>query len=148
MNANDYVIIGIGICMDEIKDRIDNRKMVEYLIEQLPDMAEELRKILNSEELLAAFDIEDYMQSTPYYYVAEIFASLDDSHWLCYDDASGGTEYLYFRPVYPWQIDDACPRSIDEVHQLLISVISQLTDMTAEEIEAVIDDDLSDWYFG
>ena len=63
MNANDYVIIGIGICMDEIKDRIDNRKMVEYLIEQLPDMAEELRKILNSEELLAAFDIEDYMQS-------------------------------------------------------------------------------------
>jgi hypothetical protein len=115
-------------------------------MQEVEEIRGELEALLVDEESIRNFDVSDYLYGSPYDLLSEIFASADDSGWLYYESADGA-EYLYFRPCYPWQADEYCPKSATEVHKRIIAAVSKFTDMSAEEIEAFIDDDLFDFYY-
>ena len=47
-------------------------------------------------------------------------------------------------PTYPWERADNEPTSIEEVHERIVAAVLCLCDMTAEQVNALIDDDIYD----
>ena len=53
-----------------------------------------------------------------------------------------GGAYFYYPPSMPWHRTDSEPDTLDEVHKRIIKAVQVITDLTDEEIEQMIDDDL------
>ena len=147
MATEHYTVEGIGIDTDKISDRIDTRKLVEFLIAQLPD-DDELKEIYEKGEPFEDFDIDNYLYGNPYNCLAEIFADCDDTSQLTYNDNNESKDYVLFQKQYPWEYGENSPRSVQDVHGILIDAVMKITDMTPDEIEDVIDDDIHDYGWG
>lgn len=69
---------------------------------------------------------------------------LDDTNTLTYGDNGDGEYYFYYTPSYPWNRAENEPKSIADVHERIIAAVLRLCDISVEEIEAIIDDDIYD----
>lgn len=76
------------------------------------------------------------------------FYFCDDTDSLTYGDNGNGESYFYYPPSYPWERTENEPSSIAEVHERVIKAVLRLCDMTREQVEALIDDDIYDYGCG
>lgn len=90
------------------------------------------------------FDIDDYLYGKPFDNLAEMFTVCGNTNSLTYDDNGDGEYYFYYMPTYPWKRTDNEPTSIEEVHKRIIDAVLCLCNMTAEQVNALIDDDIYD----
>ncbi len=72
----------------------------------------------------------------------------DDTDSLTYGDNGDGESYFYYPPSYPWERTENEPSSIAEVHERVIKAALRLCDMTREQVETLIDDDIYDYGCG
>lgn len=142
-----YTIEGIGVNIDHIRYRLNKKKLIEFLIEQLPiGTVDDLKEIYSEGEPYEGFDIDDYLYGNPYDGIEEILASCDDNEWLTYNDNGEGSHYVYFPKSYPWErARYRFPRSVEEVKFCIVGAIQKVTDMTENEILAVINEDIYDY---
>lgn len=147
MSMTYWVISGVGINTDAIWNRLDDKKVVQFLAQKLSDEV----TATEAEAALAAIargescpiNIRDYLYGEPMDNLGEALQLCDDTETLIYGDDGAGTAFFYYPPSMPWQRGKFDPTSIDEVHQRIIDAVQKLTDMTREEVEDIIDDDLN-----
>lgn len=84
----------------------------------------------------------------PFENLADVFTFCDDTDSLTYGDNGNGESYFYYPPSYPWERTENEPSSIAEVHERVIKAVLRLCDMTREQVETLIDDDIYDYGCG
>lgn len=139
MSTSYWVVSGVGICTDEIRDHINKRKAIEFLLTQLPD-DEELLEWKKRRDL-KNFDIDDFLYGNPFENLADLLTHCDDTDTLTYGDAEG-CDYFYYPPTMPWYHRDNEPKTVEEVHERIIDAVMVITDLSEVEIERMIDDDI------
>ena len=143
MSMTYWMIEGVGINTDTIWNRLDDKKVVQFLTQEFPDEV----TATEAEAALAAIargescpiNIRDYLHGEPLDCLGEALALCDDTEILIYGNDCE-TEYVYYPPTMPWQRCAFDPTSIDDVHKRIIKAVQKLTDMTSNEIEGLIDD--------
>lgn len=140
MSACYWMIEGIGLEVGQLYDRIDKRKLINFLVEQLPD--DENLQEWKRKRNLQDFDFDEYLYGDPFHNIADFFTHFDDTNTLNYGDNGDGEYFLYYPPLMPWEVSDDDPKSVEEVHQRIVKAIIQITDLKSQEIEDLIDDDL------
>lgn len=88
------------------------------------------------------------LHGEPFENLADVFTFCDDTDSLTYGDNGDGESYFYYPPSYPWERTENEPSSIAEVHERVIKAILRLCDMTREQVETLIDDDIYDYGCG
>lgn len=142
VSQNEYELLDLrgrqGIRVNQLRPFLNPQKCIQLLKEQLP--GEEI-----SED---GFDIDDYLYGEPFENLADVFTFCDDTDSLTYGDNGDGESYFYYPPSYPWERTENEPSSIAEVHERVIKAILRLCDMTREQVETLIDDDIYDYGCG
>ena len=138
MSVCYWICQGIGIRANQLRPFLNTQKCVQLLKEQLPG-----KEI--SED---GFDIDAYLYGEPFENLADVFTFCDDTDSLTYGDNGDGESYFYYPPSYPWERTENEPSSIAEVHERVIKAILRLCDMTREQVETLIDDDIYDYGCG
>lgn len=133
MSVCYWVCEGIGIKTSDIIEHLDNKKCIAMLKEQLPN-----EDIPNEDEL----DIDDFLHGNPFDNLGDLLCHCDDSETLTYGDNGECEDYLYYAPSYPWDRKQNDPESIQQVHDRIIDAVQKVCNMTKEEIENIIDNDL------
>lgn len=90
------------------------------------------------------FDLEEFIFGDPYQSLAELMCEIDGSGVMGYADNGYGEDYYLYCPSYPWTWRKNEPKSISEVHRIIIKTISKITNLKLDQIEAMIDDDIYD----
>lgn len=129
---------GIGVRMSDVYPHLNKHKTFLAVASQLR----------NEEVEENDFNLDDYMYGEPFQNLAELFSLLDDTSVLTFGDNNEGESYLLYPPSYPWCRRENEPSSIDEVHERIIDVIVRLTDLTREQADELIDNDLYEVGFG
>lgn len=129
---------GIGVRCEDIYPILDDKKCIAEIRAQLPD--EEI-----DEE---GFDIDDYFYGEPFENLADLLCHVDDSGLMTYGDTGDGEYFFFYTPSYPWERRENEPQSIEEVHEHIINAVLRLSSATREQIEAIIDNDISEVGYG
>ena len=134
-----WTVSGIGIDTVKMWDHINKRKAIDALLALFPDDLEllEWKKRKN----LQGFRIEEYLYEADIYNFAELLTKCDDTNTLTFGDADDG-EFLYYPPSMPWDRKENEPKSVQEVHDRIVAAVMKVVDMSKEEIEALIEDDI------
>lgn len=140
MSTCYWTIQGIGINADHVRPHLNPRKLVELLFRELP-RDEKVAK-WKAKQDLSGFDIDDYLYGQPFDNLADLLTYCDDTYTLTYGDNGEGTQWLYYPPSMPWHHTENEPRSAAEVHQRIVKAVMQVTDLSEEEIDKLIDDDV------
>lgn len=135
-----WLIEGIGIDTDKLIPFIDNKKLAEFLCVQLPD--DEFVSEVVSQEKYDELDFEDFLYGNPFENLADLLTSCDDTNTLTYGIDGEDGYYLYYPPSMPWHRVSNEPNSVEEVHQRIIAAVSSITNLSSDEIENMIDDEL------
>lgn len=141
MSVSYWLIRGVGINANEVTDRLVNEKVVNLLAEQLPndsslqDMVKtgKYKNVIKDEEFLCEYGFDS---------MADFLTHCDDTDVLTYDDDGDGGSYLYYPPSMPWWLTPNDPKTLQETHERIEKAVQRVTDMTTEEIEKLINDDL------
>ena len=148
MSLSYWVIEGVGLCTEDIEPYINKKKLVEFMLEQLDSKDEEviseLKHMIATEDF-SEFDLINYLYGYPFENLADILTHCDDFNSLTFgDDGDSGcsSHYLYYPPSMPWWIREEDPKSLDEVHNRIVAAVQKITDMDAEDILRLIDDNL------
>lgn len=129
--------LGIGIDTNKLYPFLNAQKCVRFLKKQMP-----CENISEDE-----FEIDDYLYGNPFENLADVLTACDDTGSLTYDDNGYDACYFYYRPLYPWGHTEGEPLSIVEVHERIIDAVLCICDMTREQVEALIDDDICDYRY-
>lgn len=140
MSVSYWMIEGVGIDVDKIKPHLNNEKLVQLLSEQLPD--DEIVNEIMEKGSYSDLDINDFMYGEPFDNLGDLLTHCDDSNSLSYGDDGESGAYLYYPPSLPWQRTENDPETLEEVHRRIIKAVQRVTDLTAEEIDGMIDDEL------
>ena len=140
MGVSNWMVEGIGLKANRLYPFLNREKCIAKLIEQLEEELHE--EILEDKD---NFNINDYMRGNPFQNIADLLCHCDDSNRLTYGDDGDGEYYLLYPPTYPWLMQENEPQSIEEVHELLKKAVKCLCDITDEQIEELIDDDLYEY---
>lgn len=145
-----WMIEGVGLDADKVRPYLDKEKLAKFLLEQLanePEDVELLNQMLSSGDF-RELNIDDYLYGMPFDNIADVLTHCDDTDSItCGDDGEGGY-YFYYPPSMPWEMRDTEPKTIQEVHDRIITAVQKLTNLTPEEIDLLIDDDLNVVGFG
>lgn len=140
MSTCYWMIEGIGLEVGQLYDRIDKRKLVNFLSEQLPD--DESLQEWKHKRNIQDFEFDEYLYGGLFHNIADFFTHFDDTNTLNYGDDGDGAYFLYYPPMMPWLVSENEPKSIEDVHQRIVKAIMPITDLKPQEIEDLIDDDL------
>lgn len=140
MSVSYWMIEGVGIDVDKINPHLNNEKLVQLLAEQLPD--DEIVIEIMEKGSYSDLDINDFMYGEPFDNLGDLLTHCDDSNSLCYGDNGESGAYLYYPPSLPWQRTENDPETLEEVHRRIIKAVQRVTDLTVEEIDGMIDDEL------
>lgn len=135
-----WMIEGIGIIVDDIIPYLDNRKMIKLISEQVPE-DKEIQKWVNRIDV-DGFDIEEYLHGRVFENIGDMLTYCDDTDSVTFGDDGEGTVYFYYPPSMPWHRCKNEPDSPEEVHRRIVKAVMAVTNMSAEKIEHIIDDDL------
>lgn len=138
MSVCHWICEGIGIYTDDIFGELDTKKCIKFLKEQLPD------EEIDEEE----FDIDDYLWGEPFDNLGDVLCHCDDSNTLTYGDNGDGEHYFFYTTSYPWERRENEPTSIEEVHNRIIAAVQKLCNLTSDQIEKLIRDDLYEYGCG
>lgn len=125
---------GIGIRVDNIYPFLDKQKCIAEIKAQLPD--EEIEE--------ETFDIDDFLYGEVFENLGDFLCHVDDSNLMTWGDTGDGEYFFFYTPSYPWERRENEPSSIQEVHEHIIKAVQRICDMSAEEIEAIIDNDIAE----
>lgn len=140
MSTSYWMIEGIGLDADKVRLKLNNEKVVKLLVQQRPE-DDNLKGMLESKSF-EDFNFEAYMDGTLFDNLADLLAFCDDTDSItCGMDGCGGS-YFYYPPAMPWHHVANEPQSAEEVHERIIAAVQCVTDLTADEIDKMIDDDL------
>ena len=151
MSVDYWFIEGIGIDISKIEEHLDKEKLIRFLLVDLAheeDIVADLTDILNRGAPYDDFDIDDYLYGSPYDSIEEIIYNCDDTSMLTYGDDGDGGHFIYYARSYPWERKNGEPKSVDDVHKILIDAIKKLTNLNSLEIEDIIDNDIYEHGFG
>lgn len=140
MSISYWIIDGVGIDVSKLEQFLNKEKLVKLLSEQIPD-DETLIEIIISKEY-DKLDVDDYLYGQPFNDLADLFTYCDETDTITYGNDGDGGAYFYYPPSMPWHRTDSEPDTLDEVHKRIIKAVQVITDLTDEEIEQMIDDDL------
>lgn len=135
-----WMIEGIGFNTDEILPYINKEKMARFFSEQLPDETD-LSDMIAANDY-SSFDMEEYFYGNGFENLADVLCHCDDTDSLTFGDNGEGTAYFYYPPSMPWHHTENEPQSEDEVIDRIIKAVQRVTDMSADEVKAIIDNDL------
>jgi len=150
MSMDYWMIEGIGLDTDKLVPWLNKGKVAQFLAEQLEDdtaTVEYLRQMISSEDF-RSLDIDDYLYGGPFENLADLLTHCDDTDSITYGSDGEGSYYFYYPPSMPWEMLETEPKSIKEVHERIIAAVQKITDLKAEEIDWMIDDDLRVVGFG
>jgi len=132
MSVETYIIEGIGVKTKQLRPYLNDENCIAFLKEY------DATIVIDED----SFNINDYISGKPFKNLSELLYFCDYSDCLRCDGDGNGEDYLYYPPKYPWQLKENDPRSIEEAHKLLIETIQRICDISREDVEALIDDDL------
>lgn len=138
MSMCHWVCEGIGINTDDVIGKINVKKCIKFLKEQLPD--EEIDE--------KDFDIDDFLYGQPFDNFGDVLCHCDDTNTLTYGDNGEGEDYFFYTTSYPWERRENEPTSIEEVHERIIAAVQKLCDLTSDQIEKLIQNDLYEYGCG
>lgn len=144
MSVSYWMIAGVGIDTDKVEPHLHRDKLLDLLAEQLPDDEDVVELVQSREDTgkCPEFDIDEYLYDQPFENLADLLTHCDDTDTITYGDDGYGGYYFYYPPSMPWELREEDPKTIEEVHRRIITAVQKVTDLTAEEIEAMIDDNL------
>lgn len=145
-----WMIEGVGLDADNVRPYLDKEKLAKFLLEQLADEPEDvefLNRMLSSGDF-RELNIDDYLHGMPFDNFADVLTYCDDTDSITYGDDGEGICYFYYPPSMPWEMRDTEPKTIQEVHDRIITAVQKLTNLTSEEIDLMIDDNLNVVGFG
>ena len=116
MSMCHWVCEGIGINTDDVIGKINVKKCIKFLKEQLPDAEIDEKD----------FDIYDFLYGQPFDNFGDVLCHCDDT----------------------WERRENEPASIEEVHERIIAAVQKLCDLTSDQIEKLIQDDLYEYGCG
>lgn len=140
MSMCEWVVEGIGICTDKIEPFIDKEKLAYKLFEQLPE-DNELAALIEAKSF-NKLDVDNYMFGCPFENMADVLCHFDDTDTLSYSSDGEGAYYFYYPPSMPWHRKETEPESAEEVHRRIIKAVKKITDLSDDEIDNMIDDEL------
>lgn len=140
MSVSYWMIEGVGINTDKIEESINKEKLAAILLEQLPD--DELVLDIIKKKAYDWLDVHDFLCGEPFDNLGDLLTYCDDTDSITYGDDGEGGSYFYYPPSMPWHRVRDEPDTIDEVHRRIIKAVQVITDLSGEEIEAMIDDEL------
>lgn len=140
MSVSYWMIEGVGIDTDKIEPFLNREKLARILFEQLPD-DEGLASIIENKQY-SELDVNDFLYGEPFDNLADLLTHCDDTDSITYGDDGDGGAYFYYPPSMPWHRTDNEPDTIEEVHRRIIAAVQVIADLTDDEIETMIDDDL------
>lgn len=134
-----WICQGIGIRTNELYSFLNKDKCVSEILRQLPD-----------EQIDASnyFDIDDYFYGEPFENMGDLLCHVDDTDSMTYGDNGDGEYFFYYIPSYPWERRENEPESIEEVHNRIYLAVQKLCDISREEVEELIDDDIYEYGCG
>lgn len=124
---------GIGIDIDNLYPHINHEKVVECLKRLYPDDPDVEADYNEDHDISIFCDQGDY---------AEFLCNLDDDNVFCYGNDGDGRYFFLYPPCFPWEVKDADPKTMEEVHQRIIAIVRQITDLPDEAIDKLIDNDI------
>ncbi len=140
MSISFWLISGIGIDAEEIREEINTAKLVWFLTEQCPDDTE-LKTMLELGDF-SAFDLDDYLYGCCFDNLADILCHCDETDTLTYGSDCDGRNFFYYPPSMPWDRVSNEPQSKQEVIDRIIAAVQKITDLSDEQIMKIIDTDL------
>ena len=138
MSMVHWVCDGIGIRTNELYPYLNKNKCINFICKQVP----------NAKIDADSFDIDQFFDGNPFENLGDMLCHADDTNTLTFDTDGQGEYYFYYRPLYPWQMTDKDPVSLQEVHERIIDCVLCLCDMSRLEAESFIDNAIYDYGFG
>lgn len=140
MSLSYWIIQGVGIPASEVYPHLNKRKLINFLSKQLPDDEEVLE--WKRKRDVSEFDIDDFLYGEPFENLADLLTHCDDTDSITYGDTGDGEAFFYYPPSMPWHHTETEPKTLEEVHQRIVDAVMVVTDLSAEEIESMINDDI------
>ena len=140
MSVSYWMIEGVGINTDKIEESINKEKLAAMLLEQLPD--DELVLDIIKKKAYDRLDVRDFLCGEPFDNLGDLLTHCDDTDSITYGDDGEGASYFYYPPSMPWHHTENEPETLEEVHRRIIRAVQTITDLSGEEIEAMIDNEL------
>lgn len=140
MSTSYWMIEGIGLRALDVKPYINIEKAARFFHAQYPDDSDLAAMIAAND--YSSFDLESFYRSNGFENLADVLCHCDDTGSTIFGDDGGGNVYFYYPPSMPWHRSDTEPQSKEEVIARIIKAVQKITDMSGEEIKAVIDTDL------
>lgn len=138
MSMEVWVCEGIGLRSSAIYPHLDMNKCCM-----------EIQKQLSGVEISRnRFDLDDFLCCDPYCGLGDFLASLDDTNTMTYGDNGNGETFFYYTRCYPWEQLWNEPKSIDDVHQRIIRAVSKVCNLSPDEIDKLIEDDIYEEGYG
>lgn len=150
MSMNYWMIEGVGLDADNVRPFLNKEKLAKFLLEQLsgePEDVELLSHMLSSGDV-GKLNIDDYLYGMPFDNLADVLTHCDDTDSITYGDNGEGGYYFYYPPSMPWEMRDTEPKTVQEVHDRIIAAVQKITDLSPDEIDRMIDDELHVVGFG
>ena len=120
----------IGIRASSIEKLLNKDKCYNIVRQQLPK--EDIQK--------DGFELDDYFYGGPFENLCDFLRHIDDTNTFTYDVDEFGESYLIYFLSYPWEMEEQI--SLEEVHQRLVDIIVQVTDLSRWQADDLIEDDI------
>lgn len=141
-----WMIEGVGLNADRIEPYLNKEKVVRLFLQQFNNVRD--RDTARLEQMLlsgdySGFSINDHPYDVLFDNLADILTYCDDTDSITYGEDGEGSSYFYYPPSMPWEMRETEPKTLREVHDRIIMAVQKITDLTPNEIDAMIDDNLS-----
>ena len=134
MSMEYWVIQGVGLCAEDVQ--LSETKLRAFLLEQFRDDTDTIEEI-NSMDTI---DLNRFLYGEPYSNLGELLTVCDDTGTMTYDDNGDCYSYFLFAPRMPWEFKNGTPMTIDQCHDIIVRAVQRVSDMSREQILALIDD--------
>lgn len=146
MSLTYWCIEGIGFSVDDIFGKLVPEKLITKMEKTLRNKNNEAfqkikEKIQKCDNPAQKIDfLSDYIDFHYDWGWAEVIA--EGYMALLTNDNGQGKQFVYFPPMLPWEISATTPKTAQEVNDILVSCLKEVTEMTDAEAANVIDQDL------
>ncbi len=150
MSFNYFTIEGIGVTESSIAPFVNPKKVIECIKKLCPSELEEIENDTKDIDDIDELEniVDGYICSGGYYKsICEMLAYMNDENFLLFD-SSDDEDYLFYPRKYPWEMKKDEPKTLQEVHEIIIDTVLLVCDMTREQVENLINDDIYETYYG
>lgn len=140
MSMSYWVIDGVGMNTDKIRPYLNPKKIVRFIVEKYPGL-EDLSKMVRKDDF-SKFCLDEYLHGALFESLGDMLTFCDDTDCMTYAGDDDGGDYFYYPPSMPWHRWESDPQSLDDLHQRIVLAVQKVTDLSPDEILALVDDEL------